>query len=1028
MTSIFKGSIILASLLGSVGGGSTPTPAAPFCYIPPAISGSGILNAPLTRVEGVWGGYPSPSITWVWKADGTVVQTGGDTYTPTGTDLGKTITISESGANSTGGPIVSTSTGKTISGGAAADPSATVYDTTMGVAVDADGFTSLPLRSGATRYFVGNGGNDANDGLTHATRLATPTAGRNKLVSGRGDQLLLAEGSTFTDAVPQLQGKDGFSAAYPTVVSSYDPADPTNTAKYGRGDQRNARPVIIPTNGMITSSLTSYIALVGLDINPGNTELNQVSFIGGGAVGGAASYVLVENNIFRYTGIGYVDGGNPDYDAPLGQHLIIRNNSIYGVWSATDAHHVGGIYVDGNGNVAVEDNVIYHTGWKIGVSRDVGPDAGGPTVFNHPLYLQCNCGTQVVRRNLMVDNSADGGIARGDFLTWKENVAIKSPNGFGIGSGNPQDFGYSVKGSLVDVSYNLSVGAVDMNTGNQRGQGYSTANLTAGSKIHNNLLIYSDATPAAADQTIATTGGSGYGFPSRPTYTNFENNVAFHWSSPSSVITEFGSPVYTSYQNNLWDAATNGSNVQSTAGAFPHPYTQAELYAALTATYPSITDYTSFVNYVIAHPEAHVQRTLRSLAFAGYGIAAEGAPTLNALTPSSTSHTRGAAASGGTLGLTFGSTITGSGLPSGLTIDSYGRWTWDGSGSGATSGTFTLIETLAGATNSPRSTTVSYDISAPVTFQTLNPSDKSGANIVLSNGNLTVKNDAASWDAVRATSPLGSGKYYWEVTTDINADGNAAGIADSAANLALTSYWGRTGYSHAAVNDVGIATLRYNGTTQTGSSGATHSPIRFAYDGTADKLWIGDSTGWLNGDPAAGTGGLSLSGMSSGRYIVWQGENGDRAPLTVPGHPQGVLPEVPLVRLEVRVGPPRADPRPARHCPVSRRRPPPTLHSGVPWGGQDLHLRRLRCVAPMEGTRSQGRHRVGQREPRDGDRRVHQADHRARSWRGPLGYPEVCAPEAARQCARLRRRTGQAGQVPERQGHVHRRAAHRLPR
>jgi hypothetical protein len=242
-------------------------------------------------------------------------------------------------------------------------------------------------------------------------------------------------------------------------------------------------------------------------------------------------------------------------------------------------------------------------------------------VFNHPIYLQANDGTEIVRRNLMMDNGADGGIARGSNITWQENVAIKSPNGFGLGAGNSQDFTGQPNGSLVDASDNLSVGAVDLSSSAPRGAGYTTANLASGSKIHHNLLIYSDATPNSADLTIGTSGGSGYGFPTRPTFTDFENNVAFHWSASSAVVLfEGGSPITSTYANNLWDEAASGTNGDSQTAAFPHPYTQAQLYAALTATYPSITDYNSLVNYAIAHPEAHVQRTLRSLAFAGYGM------------------------------------------------------------------------------------------------------------------------------------------------------------------------------------------------------------------------------------------------------------------------------------------------------------------------------------------------------------------------------------------------------------------------
>jgi len=307
---------------------------------------------------------------------------------------------------------------------AAASESGGVYDTSVGTVVDADGFASLPLRSGAHRYFVKNGGSDANgcsNAQNPATPLATIAAGMACVTAGNGDQVVLAEGSTFNEKLPWLSSKGGYSAQYPTVISSYNPADPTNESEIGRGDQRGARPVLNPGGALVDGGPVSYIAIKGLDFNPGNIPGQGLTFNGDGTNGtGGANYVLIENNLFRYSGITLVDGGDGYTTTPRTQHLIIRNNSIYGVWSSTDAQHVGGIYVEGADGVTIEDNVIWHTGWKVGVSRDTGPNTGGPTIFNHPIYLQANCGTEIVRRNLVMDNSADGGIARGSNITGRK--------------------------------------------------------------------------------------------------------------------------------------------------------------------------------------------------------------------------------------------------------------------------------------------------------------------------------------------------------------------------------------------------------------------------------------------------------------------------------------------------------------------------------------------------------------------------------------------------------------------------------
>lgn len=88
------------------------------------------------------------------------------------------------------------------------------------------------------------------------------------------------------------------------------------------------------------------------------------------------------------------------------------------------------------------------------------------------------------------------------------------------------------------------------------------------------------------------------------------------------------------------------------------------------------------------------------------------APLLSPLVLSRPFFPSGTAKSGPIGGVTPGSTLSATGLPAGLTIDSANRrWVWDGTGPSALS-SFTLVETLAGASNSPRNTTIAYGIGA----------------------------------------------------------------------------------------------------------------------------------------------------------------------------------------------------------------------------------------------------------------------------------------------------------------------------
>lgn len=94
------------------------------------------------------------------------------------------------------------------------------------------------------------------------------------------------------------------------------------------------------------------------------------------------------------------------------------------------------------------------------------------------------------------------------------------------------------------------------------------------------------------------------------------------------------------------------------------------------------------------------------------GTPGSGAVTLGTITLDNTSWTNGTSASGSILGATTSSTLSISGQPTGFTINSGARtWAFDGTGA-AGSGSFTLTETLAGATNTPHDNTISYTIAA----------------------------------------------------------------------------------------------------------------------------------------------------------------------------------------------------------------------------------------------------------------------------------------------------------------------------
>jgi hypothetical protein len=142
--------------------------------------------------------------------------------------------------------------------------------------------------------------------------------------------------------------------------------------------------------------------------------------------------------------------------------------------------------------------------------------------------------------------------------------------------------------------------------------------------------------------------------------------------------------------------------------------------------------------------------------------------TLVALSLSSTSFVNGTSSSGTIIGAKTGSTISGSGLPTGFTINSAARtWAFDGTG-GISTGTLTLIETLTGATNTPLPTLINYTISAPATITTpvLTQTSTAGSAPFLFDAVFNLANTFAGY-TFRVQTASGTGGDFTSPTQDI---------------------------------------------------------------------------------------------------------------------------------------------------------------------------------------------------------------------------------------------------------------------
>lgn len=169
------------------------------------------------------------------------------------------------------------------------------------------------------------------------------------------------------------------------------------------------------------------------------------------------------------------------------------------------------------------------------------------------------------------------------------------------------------------------------------------------------------------------------------------------------------------------------------------------------------------------------------------------------------------------------------------------------------------------------------------TTTTLNPSDK-GADLTLSNGNLTASGTPTGDQIVRATNAVASGKFYFEVTAAA-MPGN-----DASAGIGLLSATA-SGVGSAVADSVFLNGVIYINNVQVGPSCGAYSPggtLRVAVDVDAGRIWFSSAdnqwnnhTGVISNDPATGSNGLSLSSMPGPYYPFLEFTGGQACSATV---------------------------------------------------------------------------------------------------------------------------------------------------
>jgi hypothetical protein len=486
------------------------------------------------------------------------------------------------------------------------------YDASVGDGVDADGFARLPLHKGARRIWVNSAtGRDQNDGMSPTSPKASIAAGlaliplasyqAGPAESGRGYQLMIAASTQYIEPHTFIRRQKGLSAQFPTVIQTYDPADPDNERKHGRGRARVTAPGFMIA-GM--NAETQCLAIRGLEWRPppasDSNIWNQL---------GQCDYLLIENCILRETQLVL-------QCETLQHHLIVRQCAIYGAWTMRGAH-MQGIFANGIDGLTIEDNVFWHNGWKPGGSRD--DPVSGATMFNHAVYLSVQNFNSIIRRNLFIDPSSHGLQARGDASVY-HNVFMDCPIAVLLGGGDnygpntaggkvPKE-GYRPNGVTSTSWGNVIVGEGDISTNLPRGCGTGSENGRYGSFVRGDIYVHGR--PALGNR-------SPYGVSAHmdaPSHLEISDTLVYKWGTGTSSCgnNTFPTRVNKSEVANRWDREADTSNITSAGLEFNDPSRNTQA----VARHFGFDNKDGLALFAIENPQIHWADEIRSWVAHGY--------------------------------------------------------------------------------------------------------------------------------------------------------------------------------------------------------------------------------------------------------------------------------------------------------------------------------------------------------------------------------------------------------------------------
>jgi hypothetical protein len=334
----------------------------------------------------------------------------------------------------------------------------------LSVSTDAQGWTNVtPDADTRVVYVSSSGGNNANDGLSQGTPVATIAYAKTLLRDGMGDQMLLKKGDVWRESLGywKISGK---SADQPLLIGAYGTGarpelDITGSYGFGAGSPSQT------LHDVVIQGIHVYAA--GRD--PNSALYSPGSLADGFYISGNTTNLLFEDDQVDFFRNNFI---STDYYAPS-YNFQVRRCIITDAYSTT-AVHSQGMYLQGIHGILLDGNTFDHNGWNEGVGPAV------PTLWNHNVYVNGTNSDFVARNNIFANASSHGLQARVGGNV-ENNLFLDNPLGlsYGLVNGSGPLVPGGVTGTVVG---NVFLGGRDIN-GQARGLGIEMANIKPGDGV-----------------------------------------------------------------------------------------------------------------------------------------------------------------------------------------------------------------------------------------------------------------------------------------------------------------------------------------------------------------------------------------------------------------------------------------------------------------------------------------------------------------------------------------------------------------